>query len=173
MRASDALGPVSPRTPALRDPSPPSPPGRLCSLRFREPSRASAPARRPLRAPRRCPRAGRWPNGSCGASRPVSRLGSAPACGMSRRRHSDENDGECPWPSRQGRTQVGPRIGFLGLRVSSEGTGSPSPGSLRTPPREGGWHSGSGPATPGKPLLPPAPAPLVVGRKEAWWLPGL
>lgn len=38
-------------------PNLPSPPGRL-RLRFREPSRASAPARRPLRAPRRCPRAG-------------------------------------------------------------------------------------------------------------------
>lgn len=46
-------------------------------------------------------RAGRRPRGSCGASRPTSRLVRAPACGMSRRRHRDENDGGQPHKRRK------------------------------------------------------------------------
>lgn len=40
----------------------------------------------------------------------LAQLGSAPACGMSRRRHSDENDGECPRPDRRGRAHAGAEV---------------------------------------------------------------
>lgn len=168
-----------PRPGELPDAGPPGskpaePPGHLSLLCFREPSRASAPARRPLRAPHRCPRAGRLPEGSCRASRPAFRLGGAPACGMSRRRHSDENDGECPGLGRRGHAQEGSSFGFFGLRVSSEGMESPSlrersgsRGEKRVVQRE------CGRATSEKPLLLPTPPPSVVCRGAAWWTPGL
>lgn len=64
--------------------------------------------------------AGRRPDGSCGASRPASRLCSARAGGMSRRRHSDENDGECPRPAAEDASS-GAELGLIGLWVCGKG----------------------------------------------------
>jgi len=86
---------------------------------------------------------------------------------MSRRRHSDENDGECPEPGRRGRPQVG--RGLASLIFGSREKGREAllpPGAFGEPRREGVARWECGRATLGKSPASPGPVPqsLATGR---------